>query len=250
MKSLHYQKCVNLTVEDLILLKHIIPIYHFPYELLLVIINDIWKLRYNACLDVSLNSKPSFLSMPFDPNYDILLGDIVESISEWATVNIIKSHDYHSFFIKFNEIIKHSNDETSGIIINVCSRLIGSPFTVNIEDNKHTISANSMYVTINTNMINYIDSDTYIYINNKRPDLSRYYTQKQSLNDPWYKFDETLCQEQSEKVAREILLFLLHGFGQQLIDSGLFIKPHTITLYEGLKLENILSNDKDRKLIY
>lgn len=249
------RKHVDHCIDNIILLKQIINDSSFPLELILYITSIIWKFIFvtDPVLDHYLYYDDNKYREDMAAMSTLKLHDIVDAVSRWCKIKIIKSGPQYTFYIRFNNDIKWHVTPSDAIYITKSGVIEHTPFKVLFLKGDRALSPNRMYVMINTAAIDVIYPDLYTMITKEQPYLSKYYVKDEAMGIICYQFDKYNYKDycdHTREVKRQIVILWLQYFGKQLSERGFYIEKSEALPPKPITLNDIISEDKSRNIVY
>lgn len=234
------QKHIDICITNIILLKDITKMTNelFPTELILFIIGIVWKLISNPELETFYGQCGSKL----------MLGDIIDSLSELGKITILKSDVTHSihFFIEFYETI---NWNRNGIVIDTHAGLIlDTPLLAININNLFRLGSSSMLVYIFPNQMTNITNNVHDSLIKERSEFSNCYVK---YLDSEYRFNDSYYNNQLENIEeckRQIMIVWLRIICKEIRNRGFCLQGYGVCIPS--TLSQILYDRKDYKIIY
>lgn len=248
------QKHIDTSISNIMMLKVMISTDGeiLPEELISYIMGIIWNIRSQPYLETFLNYN---IPSPRQSPSTLLLGDIIDSLSDLGKVNLLLSnHNEYYFFLKFQNPITFSQ-HSKGVLVSTRVNLgiiSEYPFSIKFVNRKCAIGSHSMYFYLCTDMVMDINKDLYTSIVESRPELAKYYV-KRGKNYIWYDFDTETYKEEYEitkDAKRQIMIIWLRKFSKQVIENGFCLTKEHQKMSKSITIDDILSDCDTLRVIY
>lgn len=158
------------------------------------------------------------------------LGDLIESISHWGTVNLIqRDHDnpnHHRIHINFKEEVNLEASYRRGVMVlyGGANVLISSPLRVLNVEKKMCLSTKSMCVDLFTKLAMELTPLQYERLVNHFDYARAFYYKVEYHNIIAYRFHDAKWEKFTEKdMKRVVLMWWLQDCGREILRNGLYL---------------------------